>query len=315
METTNLKFYRVDISPYQSSNFTNLEIEKLSGLSISPASNQTEADILITNTHTNFKALAENLGSKVKLIIHPNSGYDNIPASFVRDKNFPIITGNPIRANGVTEYILSCVFKHFCYADNRKTWDASRSWPRTRLADQNVLIIGRGLIGDKLYQSLSPLVNSISSFDPFKNFKELDPKNKDIILLAASLNKTSAGLIDTSFLSSLPRGALLVNAARGKIINQSDLKKHLKDSPSFNAYLDVFETEPFEDNEFSDLNNLHCTSHIAGVSKNLDELILEFEYKVLSDFITHRSNIDDFLNTYSPLVLKNKLSTDKSFLI
>tara|TARA_Y100000590_G_scaffold291056_1_gene327659 strand:- start:36782 stop:37729 length:948 start_codon:yes stop_codon:yes gene_type:complete len=315
METTNLQFFRTDISPYQAPNFKELEINRLSKLSITPANKLTDADILITNTHTRFELLTADSIKNVKLIIHPNSGYDNIPSSFVRGYNFPIIVGNPVRAAGVTEYILSCVFKHYCQILERKSWDSSRSWKRQRLADQNVLVIGRGLIGNKLIECLSPLVNSLSCYDPFKGLEELVPENKNIVLIAASLNQTSHHLVNKELLSRLPKDSVIVNAARGKIINQEDLKDYLRENKSAHAYLDVFENEPFKVNEFSEFENLHCSSHIAGVSNNLDQLILDFEYKVLNDFLTHRSSVDKFLDTYSSLSLKNKLSPDKSFLI
>jgi len=315
METTSLQFFRADTSPYQESNFKDLEIQRLSQLSIIPSANLADADILLTNTHTRFDLLTEDLVKKTKLIIHPNSGYDNIPTNFVKEHDFPIIVGNPIRANGVTEYILSCVFKHFSKMHEKNIWDPSRSWPRLRLADQNILIIGKGLIGNKLCESLGPIVNSISFYDPYKGHSNLEPENKNIILVAASLNQSSKYLIEKDFLSCLPKGVVIVNAARGKIINQEDLKYYLRENKSAHAYLDVFENEPFQDNEFSDFSNIHCTSHIAGVSKNLDQLILDFEIKVLKDFLTHRLSINEFLDIYSSLCLKNKLSPDNSFLI
>lgn len=315
METTSFKFKRLDLSPYQSPDFPELEKKSLANLNIEQTELLEEAQILISNTHTDFSKLPLDKLTHVKLLLHPNSGHDNIPCEFVTEAPFPIICGNSIRANGVTEYTLGRLFQHLSSLEDQPQWQPGRAWPRQRLADKNILILGRGTIGKLLISSLTPLARTVSSYDPFKGDSNLKLDSIDVVLVAASLNQTSEGMINSDFLSKLNPGWLLINGARGKIINQKDLIEALnKDSKAF-AYLDVFEKEPFEASAFNGILNIFRSSHLAGVSTNLDQLIIDFEVQAISDFLTQCLNLQEFENKYEHLLLKNKLSPDKSFLI
>ncbi len=315
MGTTNLRYFRLDSSPYQKEEFFQKENKMFKALGIEKGESPFDSEILISNTHTDFKKIPLSDLKKTKLILHPNSGYDNIPAQFVSEASFPILTGNSIRSHGVVEYTLSKVFKHFCAQEDSPSWDESRAWNRKRLRDQNVFILGHGIIGTLLEKSLRPLVNKIQVHDPFQGLHNKDPEDIDIVLLASSLNKTSEKFINKAFLKKLNPGWLLVNGARGKLIDQEDLLTCLKGMLDATAYLDVFETEPFLAEEFRNIPNLFKSSHIAGVSMNLDELIIDFERECSSKFITHRSNQANFETHFKELLLKNKLSKDISFLV
>ncbi|MFT6603926.1 MAG: phosphoglycerate dehydrogenase-like enzyme, partial [Bacteriovoracaceae bacterium] len=108
---------------------------------------------------------------------------------------------------------------------------------------------------------------------------------------------------------------LLVNGARGKLVDQKDLLESLRAMKGATAFLDVFESEPFRSEEFSNVPNLYKSSHVAGVSRNLDDLIIDFERDCTTKFITHRSNQPAFETHFKELLLKNKLSKDISFLV
>jgi D-3-phosphoglycerate dehydrogenase len=315
METTGLSYFRLDSSSYHRADFFIKEEKMFNSQGVSRGKDPFESQILISNTHTDFNKLPLERLNQTKLLLHPNSGYDNIPAAFVHKAPFPIITGNSIRAHAVTEYILGALFHHFSSLPLSEKWDTSRTWDRLRLADQSVFILGYGHIGKLLEQSLKPLVKKIIIHDPYQGLDHKNPEGSDVVLLASSLNKTSKGIIDKAFLSRLAPRWVLINGARGALIKEADLISSLKEDPSSSAYLDVFEKEPLDFSQFSSINNLHTSSHIAGVSENLDELILAFERDCTENFLTHRSNRGSFETYFKELLLKNKLSTDISFLV
>jgi len=299
-----MKIFRCDTSPYQSPDFSQREKEVLESLpGVSYLEKNENPTSLITNTLTDI----ENLNAEgVELIIHPNSGYDNFPLSFVKNASFPIIIGSEIRAFAVSEYILYCLFERFSRVPFQKTWD--RSWPkRCLLKDQQVLLIGLGKIGKKIKSSLTPLVDKIWAVDPFEEaFKSTSdvPLNKcSVVILCSGLNETSHKMINSDLLNCLPPNVTIINAARGKLIDQKSLINFLKDNPESYAYLDVFEKEPVS-LETLDLPNLSLTSHIAGVFDAIDESIIDFEKKVLEDFINDRSN---FEKKYQDSILKNRI--------
>ena len=265
--------------------------------------------ILISNSQTELEKIPTEIWKRTKLLIQPNSGYDNISHSFLKQNTFPIIVGNPIRAQAVANYILAQFFGHFNPSPHRRHWDPSRQWPRTLPKSLKVLLIGMGHVGTLVYQTLLPMVQGISRLDPFKGHPhhskiELAKKN-NIILPLCSLNPTSHHIIDRAFLEALPPDFVLINGARGKLVDQKALVNTLNQRPNAFAYLDVFEREPFQEDDFALLkhHNLKCSSHVAGVFDGLDEETIKFNISVCRDFI-HSPPLCSM--KYKDLILQNR---------
>lgn len=244
----------------------------------------TEAKVcLVTNTHTPVEKLPSQILDQTIIMLHANSGYDNFPPQWVKKQNFPIVLGNSIRAQAVTQYIVSELLSYFNQVDSHTKWDVTRKWPRQLLDQQKVLIIGHGEIGRKLEHTLLPLSQKISIYDPFqgKDF-ELNShlEEFDVILLACSLNTSSYYILNQNNINNLKENILIINAARGPLIEEKALIDFLSKNPRAYAILDVFEKEPFSD-QFNEIKNIKKTSHIAGVSKDLDQRIVEFAQESL----------------------------------
>lgn len=307
-EISNLTIKRQNLSPYWSEVFLAEEqslFEKLGLKYLSPhAPSNAEFDILITNTHTDFSKFSTEQIKRLKLVIHPNSGYDNFSMPFVRELEAPIVLGNSLRAHAVSEVILSELFARYSLSQNHLTWDKERKWPRKLLSDQKVLIIGMGMIGNTLYQSLMPFVNDLMLHDPFKGYNDLPSDQVDVILLAASLNPLSKNIINTLFLNHLKDDGTLINCARGELVDQNALWHFLDQHPNAYAYLDVFTTEP-QPLEKIQRPNLKTTSHIAGVHEQLENKTRDFLKNVTTNFLS--MNLDDFKSHYAPIILQNRI--------
>jgi D-3-phosphoglycerate dehydrogenase / 2-oxoglutarate reductase len=309
----NNDFIRLDIGPYQAANFFQQEEEMAKKFGLFhhrswPKKTDCQSSVIITNTHTDFTLLMKRIDS-IKLLIHPNSGYDNIPIEFVQRADFPIVLGNPIRANAVAEYVLAQVLERFTSIGHQESWQAGREWPRKLLKEQNILIMGHGHIAKILTPALRPLVKDIESYDPFalKNNGKIESliPNANIIIPLMSLNKTSRHFLNEDFFKLVKEDILLVNGARGKLIDQKALLSFLNKNPKAYAALDVFENEPYHREEFKGIINLKRTCHIAGVYKALDREILRHEEKVLQDFISMSKQ--EFSQQYYHLLLKNRI--------
>lgn len=261
--------------------------------------------MLITNTHTNFDLLSGEQIEQLKLVIHPNSGYDNFPLDFVKGLKAPIVIGSTIRAEAVAQYILSALFSHYSAIPDHKKWNVERKWPRKLLSDLKITIIGYGHIGKILHATLSPMVKELIVYDPFENLTQLNHKNSDVVILACGLNSKSKNIIEKNFLNAIKESALIINAARGELIKTNDLVNFLKANDEAYAVLDVFEKEPNNFSDFVDLTNIKLTSHIAGVYKNIDLHTINFETTVVSDFLELTGF--DFNNKYQKMILQNKL--------
>ena len=309
-----ISIFRTKISPYQRTNFGEKEkkaIENLSNNEFTLNYGHTSPvgpSIIITNTLTNISELSGINFKNIELLIHPNSGYDNFSHDFVKEASFPIIIGNPIRAHAVANYILSCLFRHFTPLQIHKNWHPKRDWQRSNILSQkNVLIIGFGHIGKILHNTLKPLCKKVSIYDPFKGYNELDISNNHIIIPCANLNPSCHHLLNADFFKQLPPESLIINAARGQLINQFDLINYLSINPKSYAFLDVYEKEPQSFEIFKNLNNIFTTSHIAGVYNGLDNAIIKFEEQIISSFLENYNELQSFNNQYENILMQNRI--------
>lgn len=295
-----MNYQRLDTSSYFQPDFTQREQQRLTPLL---EQSHTTGTVLITNTHTSPSLIDPEILAQTKLMIHPNSGYDNFDPAWVAQCPFPIVIGHEIRAAAVVEYILGCLWQRFSPVHFQKNWCSSRQWPRELLSEQHLFILGAGHIGQRLEAILTPLCASVQVFDPFKNRLQLDLNKVNVVLVAAGLNPTSRHFINKAFLDECAAAVTLVNAARGPIVKTDDLLSHLEQDPKACAFLDVFETEPNDFSLFSHHSNLYTTSHIAGVFTDLEEKMLNFEAQVIQDFLTMG---DQFTQNYQQQILQHK---------
>jgi len=152
-----------------------------------------------------------------------------------------------------------------------------------RLKCAKCSIIGFGGIGKAVANLLSTFnveiyaINTSGKTEENVKFigtiKELDYvlSVSDIVVLSIPLNDTTRGLISKRELELMKKDAMIINVARGAIINQEDLFNHLKTNPEFQAGIDAWWSEPFKDDEFKldfpflDLPNVIGSPHNSAV--------------------------------------------------
>ena len=312
MKKIDYQVVRTHVSAYQSVDFPMKEqraLESLPGVNYQLENDEVREYskeyplVLLTNSYTDFHNFNYDL-DQIKLVIHSSSGYENISPDLVKANKFPIIAGNPIRAYAVASYVASCIFEHFCKIPNHVYWSHSRFWNRDIISNKNLLLIGYGHVGKLIEKTFSPLVKDIFIYDPYKNHGKLLPEKGDIVVVAASANPSSTRLVDNAFLNALPDDFLLINIARGELIDQKALLSILDKRPNSYAFLDVFEKEPFSVDEFKGIVNIRTTSHIAGVYNTLSNDIIEFNRNVLLGLLTLGPR---FKKVYHDLLLENRL--------
>lgn len=308
--------FRLNRSQYQSEEFITHErkaFESIPNIKYTTSVKEIDANdkiIIITTSNSDVHKIPQIILDKTVLLIHPNSGWDNIELDFIAKNKFPMIIGNKIRAYPVSEYIISCVFDHYTKLRQDHYWDQERQWNRSLIHNQKILVIGYGHIGEIIFNTFKNICPNTFVVDPYK-FSE-NAKNKlnhlpkgflsdvDVVLVCCHLHKETFHLINEYFFNELKKPFLLVNAARGKIVKQEALVHVLNKFPECKAYLDVFEKEPFNPGDFLNIKNLNKTSHIAGVHHLLNRDIIRFEKDVVQDFIhaTNVSTIENFLEKY-----------------
>jgi D-3-phosphoglycerate dehydrogenase / 2-oxoglutarate reductase len=315
--TKSFQVIRTHLSPYQAKNFQQIEssaLEMLPGITYRQLSDFTSGQptILITNTHTQLPTLPLELLNGTELIVHPNSGYDNFRNSEKIWNKIPLVVGHEIRAQAVAEYSLSCLFQGLTELPQHLSWDHSRLWNRSLIKGCDIWIFGYGHIGKILAQTLSALGANLTIVDPFirncpykhlRNWKEGFVRNAQVVITACGLNDTSHHLFGDEFFDGAHPELIFINGARGGLVKEASLRKFLLAHSKAQAFLDVFETEPFTE-EWHHFPQVWKTSHIAGVHKVLDQGIIQFEVKVISDYLNLPES--EFLAKYSQELLQNK---------
>ncbi len=288
---------RTNISPYQAKDFIFREkeaLEKIPGIKyLTQSTAKVKPKILITNTHTKLGEFYSEILEGTELIIHPNSGHDHFAQDMHLWKDIPVVVGNQVRAQAVAEYCLRCLFEGVVDFPQHLEWDRERKWNRPIIAELPVWVFGYGHIGKILAQTLHALGAEVTVVDPYitecpyrwiKTWQEGKLKSARVVMLAMGLNKTSQQMLDYRFFENVHPELVLINPARGKLIEENALRDFLPANPKSCAFLDTFDKEPFGP-EWHHVPQVWKTSHIAGVDTRLDDRIIDFEVRMLSDWL------------------------------
>ncbi len=147
------------------------------------------------------------------------------------------------------------------------------------LSGRTVGIIGCGFVGKDLIKLLQPfdcqiLVNDIQNYDAFYkqyNIKAVEKEelltNSDIVTLHTPLDDSTRNMLNSDMLALMKSDSILINAARGGLVDEVALKRMLINKTLAAAALDVFTIEPPKDKELLELSNFIVTPHIGGSAK------------------------------------------------
>ena len=192
-------------------------------------------------------------------------------------------TAEPIAQTAIAGLlILARNFPHWLASQQRHAWNPVRapdSVPRD-LSTQRMLILGLGKIGNeiaRLARALGMQVTAVrrtprraddhaDAIEPPERLDALLPA-ADWLTIACPLTAETRGLIDAARLARLPRGARVVNIARGEIVDEPALIAALRSGHLAGAYLDVYAQEPLPaDSPLWDLPNVVLTPHNSSVA-------------------------------------------------
>ncbi len=158
------------------------------------------------------------------------------------------------------------------------TWAAGPHGGGDDLEDATVLIVGYGSIGRAVEARLAPFgarilrvaLHERDGVSSIRDLPSLLPR-ADVVVLLLPLTAATQGLVDAAFLARMARGALLVNASRGSIVDTEALASAVKDGQVF-AALDVTEPEPLTPGHpLWSAAGVLITPHVGGwVRKRLD---------------------------------------------
>jgi phosphoglycerate dehydrogenase-like enzyme len=212
--------------------------------------------------------------SSLRIVQTLTAGVDNI-RDVVPD-GVQLCNGRGIHDASTAELVLTLVLSslrgvpEFVRAQDRHEW--THGW-HPALADRTVLLVGYGAIGAAVEARLAPFECSVvrvarSARDGVHAITELPAllPDADVVVLVLPLTDESRGLVDADFLAAMKDGALLVNVARGAVVDTGALVAELM-SGRLRAAVDVVDPEPLpSDHPLWDCPGLLVSPHVGGSS-------------------------------------------------
>ena len=205
-----------------------------------------------------------NKTENLKIISRHGVGYDNIDLKSSKKKNITLTITATANAVAVAEHVLFMLLniskRKSMYDDAVKSGNFldRNKLPKTiELWKKNILIAGFGRIGQCLIKRCHGFEMNVFVYDPFvskevvesfggKKVENLEDaiEKMDAISLHVPLNDKTKNLINYDLLKNMKKNCIIINAARGGVINEFDLDRALNENLIFGAGLDVFEKEP-----------------------------------------------------------------------
>ncbi|MDC3074473.1 hydroxyacid dehydrogenase [Candidatus Pelagibacter sp.] len=226
--------------------------------------------------------------NNLKIISRHGVGYDNIDLEVSKKKDITLAITATANAVAVAEHVMFMILniskRGSMYDDTVKSgkFNERNKLPKTvELWNKNILIAGFGRIGQALIKRCLGFEMNVFVFDPFvsKEFIEKrggtkvdnlseTSKDMDAMSLHIPLNDETKNIINYELLKSMKKNCIIINAARGGIVNEVDLDRALNENLIFGAGLDVFETEPpTENNPLLKNKKVFLSPHTAAFTE------------------------------------------------
>lgn len=240
------------------------------------------AAIIIRSTRKIDKSFIQAVSkiTSLKLICTVSTGFDNIDTDYAQKKSIDIMNVAGVNSTAAAEFtvglILASVKKLITTDKIVKSgkFDAS-GFSNTELKGKTLGIIGVGRIGSKVARfartfgmnivgnDIDPAVKKKYRFVKFCSLNKL-LEISDIVTVHTPLDRSTRYLLNAKNLEKIKTNSVLINCARGGIIEEKAMIKELKTGKISNAGIDVFENEPRVNKSLLKLKNVILSPHLAG---------------------------------------------------
>lgn len=218
--------------------------------------------------------------NKLKVVAYTGGSVHPIVTDALYDKGIVVLSGNTVFAESVAEATLCYIMcslrniKHFILKDSG--WKEADEVSEKGIMDRTIGIVGYGMIAKFFLKMLEPFHVTKKICSSYITEEEaakygatvatLDEicESCDIISVHAGLNEKNYHLIKEEHFKKMKDGALIVNTARGAVIDEQAMIRELQTGRIY-AALDVYEREPLpDDSPLRTMPNVHCFPHIGG---------------------------------------------------
>ncbi len=254
-------------------------------------------DFIIVTSREQITSKVINAATKLKAILKIGVGVENIDIGAATERKIPVANCPGANAIAVAETAVGLML-----ASSRRIPEGVQKlingeWRNSihignEMTGATFGIVGLGNIGSKLAKMLSGFGGRILAYDPYVSSEKFDLlevesssfgdllKLSDFISIHCSLTDETKYLFDKSTFGQMKSSAIIVNCARGPVIDEKALLDALRTNQIAGAGLDVFESEPPDVlNPIFTLPNVVATPHLAGATNEAREKINDIVFQ------------------------------------
>lgn len=243
-------------------------------------------------------------------------GYDSVDVDALTERRIPLCIAPRSNAPSVAEQAMMFMLVHAKQMHVLDPMVRANAWNRRSeveafdLAGRTLLICGLGRIGSRLAKRALAFDMKVFGYDPHIDQETIRAMGVEpvadfrtvlgechMVSVHCPRNKETIGLIGKAEVGALPAGALVINCARGGIVDEPALLEAVRSGHLVGAGLDVFDEEPAYDHPFFGEKNILMTPHSAGMS---------LEARQRSSYQTVENILAVFDGTLDPDVVVNK---------
>ncbi len=238
----------------------------------------------------------------LKFIQLTSAGLDRVFVDKINEKGIKLCNARGVYSVPMAECALWGVLslyknaKEFYEKQNNHIWEKNRNL--RELSGSTICIVGCGSVGTecaKLFKAFNTNIVAVDVvkpecdlFDDYYNIKNVSEavKNADVVILTLPLTNETRNMFNKEIFSQFKSDAILVNIARGAVVNENDLIDALKNGTIGGAVLDVFSTEPLcEESQLWNMKNVIITPHNSYASSKNRDRLFELVYNNLITYM------------------------------
>lgn len=241
------------------------------------------ADALIVRSATTVDAEVFDSAPKLRVVGRAGVGVDNIDLDAARDRQVTVVNTPTANIHSACEHAIALLLAAARHIPAANASVHSAGWERSRFQGVEVFgktigVIGFGRVGQLFAERMSAFGTTVVAADPYPDHEAAKRLGVRIVpleeLMAVSdfvsvhvpkLPETH-GLVDARLLAHAKPGQILVNAARGGVVDEQALADALRDGRIRAAGIDVFEQEPPEASPLVGLDNVIATPHLGAAT-------------------------------------------------
>jgi len=240
-----------------------------------------EADALLVRSATTVDAEVLAAATRLKIVARAGVGLDNVDVDAATERGVLVVNAPTSNIHSAAEHAIALLLaasRQIAAADatlREHTWKRS-SFSGTEIFGKTAGVVGLGRIGQLVAQRLAAFGAHIVAYDPYVaparaaqlgiELLSLDEVLARADFISVHLPKTpeTAGLIDKEALAKTKPGVIIVNAARGGLVDEAALAEAVSSGHVRAAGLDVFATEPCTDSPLFELSQVVVTPHLGA---------------------------------------------------